>query len=47
MEGRIAIEGLIRRFPHLRLAVPVEQLRWRPSVSLRGLVSLPVSLQAA
>jgi cytochrome P450 len=43
MEGRIAIEGLIHRFPNLRLAVPVEQLRWRPSVSLRGLVALPVS----
>lgn len=44
MEGRIAIEGLIRRFPNLRVAMPVEQLRWRPGVSLRGLVSLPVSL---
>jgi cytochrome P450 len=47
MEGRIALEGLIRRFPNLRLGVPVEQLRWRPSVSLRGLVSLPVSLAMA
>ncbi len=44
LEGRIAIEALIRRFPNLRLAVPPEQLRWRPGVSLRGLVSLPVSL---
>jgi cytochrome P450 PksS len=44
MEGRIAIESLIQRFPHLRLAVPSEQLRWRPGVSLRGLTSLPVSL---
>lgn len=44
MEGRIALDGLIRRFPNLRLAVPVEQLRWRPGVSLRGLVALPVSL---
>jgi cytochrome P450 PksS len=44
MEGRIAIEGLIRRFPHLCLAQPVEQLHWRPGVSLRGLISLPVSL---
>ncbi len=47
MEGRIAIEELIRRFPNLRLAVPVERLRWRPSVSLRGLVSLPVLLSVA
>jgi cytochrome P450 PksS len=44
MEGRIAVERLIRRFPNLRLAAPVEQLRWRPGMSLRGLVSLPVSL---
>jgi cytochrome P450 PksS len=44
MEGRIALAGLIRCFPNLRLAVPVEQLRWRPGVSLRGLVSLPVLL---
>jgi cytochrome P450 PksS len=43
LEGRIAIEGLIHRFPNLRLATPVERLRWRPGVSLRGLVALPVS----
>jgi cytochrome P450 PksS len=43
LEGRIALEGLIQRFPNLRLAVPVKQLRWRPGVSLRGLVALPVS----
>lgn len=42
LEGRIAIGSLIRRFPDLRLAVPADQLRWRPGVSLRGLVSLPV-----
>jgi cytochrome P450 PksS len=44
MEGRVAIEALIRRFPNLRLSVPAEQLRWRPGVSLRGLLSLPVAL---
>ena len=42
LEGRVAIGALVRRFPDLRLAVPPEKLRWRPSVSLRGLVSLPV-----
>ena len=42
LEGRIAIGSLIRRFPDLRLAVRPDQLRWRQSVSLRGLVSLPV-----
>jgi cytochrome P450 len=42
LEGRVAIGSLIRRFPDLRLAVPPEQLRWRASLSLRGLASLPV-----
>ncbi len=44
MEARVALTALIQRFPHLRLAAPAEQLHWRPGVSLRGLVSLPVSL---
>jgi cytochrome P450 len=44
MEARMALAALIRRFPHLRLAAPAKQLQWRPGVSLRGLVSLPVSL---
>ncbi|HEU5439090.1 MAG TPA: cytochrome P450, partial [Ktedonobacterales bacterium] len=44
MEARVALNALIQRFPHLRLAAPAEQLHWRPGVSLRGLVSLPVSL---
>jgi cytochrome P450 len=42
LEGRVAIGSLIKRFPDLRLAVPPETLRWRASMSLRGLVSLPV-----
>jgi cytochrome P450 PksS len=44
MEARVALEALIQRFPHLRLAMPAEQLHWRPGVSLRSLVTLPVSL---
>jgi cytochrome P450 len=44
MEARVALEALLQRFPQLRLAMPAEQLHWRPGVSLRGLVSLPVSL---
>jgi cytochrome P450 PksS len=47
MEARVALAALLQRFPQLRLAVPAEQLQWRPGVSLRGLVSLPVSLEAA
>jgi cytochrome P450 PksS len=42
LEGRVAIGSLVRRFPNLRLLVPPDQLAWRASVSLRGLVSLPV-----
>jgi cytochrome P450 PksS len=44
MEGRVAMCALIERFPELRLAVPAQSLRWRPGMSLRGLVKLPVSL---
>jgi cytochrome P450 PksS len=44
MEARVALAALLQRFPQLRLAVPPEQLQWRPGVSLRGLISLPVSL---
>lgn len=45
MEGRIALSALFRRFPDLRLAVPAEELRWRPMVPLRGLAALPVTVQ--
>jgi cytochrome P450 len=44
MEGRVALAALIQRFPNLTLAAPVETLRWRPGMSLRGLEKLPVSL---
>ncbi len=43
LEGRVAIRSLVQRFPNLRLLVPPDQLRWRASVSLRGLMSLPVA----
>jgi len=43
LEGRVAIGSLVQRFPNLRLLLPPDQLRWRASVSLRGLVSLPVA----
>jgi cytochrome P450 len=44
MEGHLALSGLIGRFPDLRLAVPVEELRWGhgDGVVLRGLLQLPV-----
>jgi cytochrome P450 len=46
LEGRIAIGSLVQRFPNLRLSVSPDQLRWRPGVSLRGLMSLPVAVSA-
>jgi cytochrome P450 PksS len=45
MEGRMAIGALVQRFPNLRLAVPKEQLEYKPTESLRGLRSLPLVLR--
>ncbi len=44
LEGTIALQHLVRRFPVMKLAVPEEQLRWRGSVGLRGLEALPLRL---
>lgn len=44
LEAEIAFNALLRRAPNLRLAVPQESLRWRRSLLLRGLQSLPVRL---
>jgi cytochrome P450 len=45
MEGRIAFNKLLARFPNVRLAVPREEIRWRASPVFRGLNSLPVYLE--
>ena len=42
LESQIALRALLARFPELRLAGPRDQLRWRNSLILRGLESLPV-----
>jgi cytochrome P450 len=42
LEGRMA---LVHRFDHIELAVPREQLQWKPTQSLRGLRSLPLRLR--
>jgi cytochrome P450 len=42
MEAQIAFTTLMRRLPDLQLKNPVPSLRWRPSIFLRGLASLPV-----
>jgi cytochrome P450 len=44
IEGQLALGSLLRRFPSLRLAVPVEDLHWGhgDGLVLRGLNELPV-----
>jgi cytochrome P450 PksS len=45
MEGAIAINALLARFPNMRLAIEPQQVRWRPSIAnFRGLMELPVAL---
>jgi cytochrome P450 len=42
MESEIALAALLERFPRLELDVPYGDLRWRPSMRARGLLTLPV-----
>lgn len=42
-EGQIALRTLLSRFPHLRLAVPAEELAWRQTRLMRGLQAMPVT----
>ena len=44
VEAEAALGALVARFPGLSLAVPPEQLRWRPDSLMNGLESLPVRL---
>jgi cytochrome P450 len=44
LEARIALPALLNRFPHLALAVPPEQIRWRDNFRLHGLSGLPLTL---
>ncbi len=45
LEANIAIGSLLARFPGLRAAVPPDSLRWRTSIVMHGLESLPVRLR--
>ena len=44
LEARIAIGGLISRFPYFTLAVPHTELQWLPITFLRALLEVPVWL---
>jgi cytochrome P450 len=44
MEAEVTLGALLPRFPGLSLAVPRQELRWRPVSLMNGLESLPVRL---
>ena len=43
MELQEALRGLLRHLPHLRIAVPDEQLRFKPGMVVRSVEALPVT----
>lgn len=45
VEGPIAIAAILRRLPGLRAAF--DDVRWRPDLSFRGVVALPLAFDAA
>jgi hypothetical protein len=42
MELTVALTALLRRYPRMALATPVEELPWRGSHLNRGLAALPL-----
>jgi cytochrome P450 len=44
LEGSIAIQTLLERIPHFELAVDPKQLKWIPSMLIRGFQSLPIRI---
>lgn len=42
MEGDVALTTLLARYPDLRLAIPAEEIRWKPGF-LRALEALPLA----
>ena len=45
LEGAIAIESMLEKFPCLRLVNPDARLEYRGSMALRGLSKLPLSIR--
>jgi cytochrome P450 PksS len=43
IEGKCALEALFKRWPHLKLAVPADSIRWRQRPGLRAIEVLPVA----
>ncbi|MCQ4085412.1 cytochrome P450 [Saccharibacillus sp. JS10] len=44
LEGEIAINTLLRRFPNIRLREDAGKLEWRPGMIVRGVKEIPLSL---
>ncbi len=42
MEGKIALQRLVARFPNMQLAVKPDEVQWRTSMAVRGLKTLPI-----
>jgi cytochrome P450 len=42
IEAKCALEALLTRWPKLALAIPEEQIKWRPRPGLRAIANLPV-----
>jgi len=45
LEATLAFERMLELLPRLRLAVPPEQLAWRTSAQVRGVLQLPLLIQ--
>jgi cytochrome P450 len=45
LEGQIAIDTLLRRTSNIRMVEPRTSLRWRPTLVVRGLERLPLTLE--
>jgi len=44
LEGEIAINTLLRRYPHFELQSDIDQLEWRPGMIVRGVKEIPLRL---
>ncbi len=44
LEGQIAIQTLLKRIPNFELAVEPKQLKWLPTMLMRGFQSLPIRI---
>jgi cytochrome P450 len=46
LEGEIAINTLLRRYPNFELQRDIDELEWRPGMIVRGVKEIPISLLA-